>query len=147
MPSIRLKLGDDMVVNNKGLVMLKITLLAAVLFVATPPAKALSESRPCFPLSQISMDMDVTASNIANHNTTRTPEGGPYLVKRFECHSGYCDIRSYDQIKMRYEPDHPDADDHGYVAYPDIDLMDEISRMVELTRAYELARRDCSSPL
>ena len=39
--------------------------------------------------------------------------------------------------KIKYEPGHPDADDNGYVAYPNIDMTTEFVDALEATRAYE----------
>ncbi|MCB0347365.1 MAG: flagellar basal body rod protein FlgC, partial [Bdellovibrionales bacterium] len=38
---------------------------------------------------------------------------------------------------LKYEPDHPDARPDGYVAYPNINLMEEMANMIQATRAYE----------
>jgi len=42
-----------------------------------------------------------------------------------------------DQVKYVYDPHHPDADAEGYVAYPDINPVEEMVDMMEATRAYE----------
>jgi flagellar basal-body rod protein FlgC len=38
---------------------------------------------------------------------------------------------------LKYEPDHVDADENGYVAYPNINLMEEMANMIQATRSYE----------
>ena len=38
---------------------------------------------------------------------------------------------------MKYEPDHPDANEEGYVAYPNINVMKEMSDMISASRNYE----------
>ena len=38
---------------------------------------------------------------------------------------------------LKYEPDHPEADENGYVAYPNIDLMTEMADMIQASRSYE----------
>jgi flagellar basal-body rod protein FlgC len=38
---------------------------------------------------------------------------------------------------LKYEPDHPDANAQGYVAYPDINVMEEMADMISASRAYE----------
>jgi flagellar basal-body rod protein FlgC len=38
---------------------------------------------------------------------------------------------------LKYEPDHPDANPDGYVAYPNINMMEETTNMIQATRAYE----------
>ena len=39
--------------------------------------------------------------------------------------------------RLRYEPDHPDANAEGYVAYPKINLMEEMANMIQASRSYE----------
>lgn len=106
------------------------------------------------------MRMNTISSNIANINTTRTPEGGPYRRKDvvFEAMT---DTRNFGEmvtqpvdtnlqrvqvsdvisdmnaVDMRHEPDHPDANPEGYVAYPKINLMEEMANMIQATRGYE----------
>jgi len=105
------------------------------------------------------MRMNTISSNIANINTTRTPEGGPYRRKDviFEA---IPEAKSFGEILnaadnkvnrvqvtdihvdrraplLKYEPDHPDARPDGYVAYPNINLMEEMANMIQATRAYE----------
>ncbi|MBC7753429.1 MAG: flagellar basal body rod protein FlgC [Moraxellaceae bacterium] len=101
------------------------------------------------------------SSNIANINTTRTPEGGPYRRKDVIFESvpdakNFSDIVSkqagnadFDQVQvsdiiydrkaplMKFEPNHPDANAEGYVAYPNVNLMEEMTNMVQATRSYE----------
>jgi flagellar basal-body rod protein FlgC len=106
------------------------------------------------------MRMNTISSNIANINTLRTPEGGPYRRKDVVFESmpdarnfgelvtmppndnlqrvQVTDVISDDKaIDMRYEPDHPDANPEGYVAYPKINLMEEMANMIQATRGYE----------
>ena len=104
--------------------------------------------------------MNTISSNIANINTTRTPEGGPYRRKDVVFESmpdarnfgemvttppnadlqrvQVTDVLSDDKaIDLRYEPDHPDANAEGMVAYPKINLMEEMANMIQATRGYE----------
>ena len=104
--------------------------------------------------------MNTISSNIANVNTTKTPEGGPYRRKDviFEAMP---ETRNFGEIltsqpdrniqrvqvtdihvdrgapNFKYEPNHPDANEDGYVAYPNINLMEEMTNMIQATRAYE----------
>ena len=39
--------------------------------------------------------------------------------------------------RMVYDPDHPDANEQGYVAYPNINITEEMTNMIQATRAYE----------
>ncbi len=104
--------------------------------------------------------MNTIATNIANINTTRTPEGGPYRKKSVVFES-MPDAKNFGELVtsspqsdlqrvqvtdvlvdqkaplLKYEPDHVDADENGYVAYPDINLMAEMTDMIQATRAYE----------
>jgi flagellar basal-body rod protein FlgC len=38
---------------------------------------------------------------------------------------------------MKYDPQHPDADEKGYVAMPNINVMEEMVNMISATRSYE----------
>lgn len=105
--------------------------------------------------------LNAISSNIANINTTQTPEGGPYRRKDVVFES-MPDARNFGEILtstnpksnmqrvqvtdvvsdlkaplMKYDPDHPDANPEGYVAYPNINLMEEMTNMIQATRAYE----------
>lgn len=103
--------------------------------------------------------MNTISSNIANVNTTRTPEGGPYRRKDVIFES-MPEAKSFGEVLgdsekklnrvqvtdvavdrsapvMKYEPNHPDANPDGYVAYPNINLMEEMANMIQATRAYE----------
>jgi len=98
--------------------------------------------------------MDVIAANLANINTTRTREGGPYRRQevifksspkgRFDGHLNSAmgvDVVKIEEDKnppkMVYDPSHPDADAKGFVAMPNISLMTEMVNMMLATRSYE----------
>ena len=104
--------------------------------------------------------LNVIASNLANIQTTRTPEGGPYrrkdvvfrakpLVENQEeplMESGRQGPLSVEMVKvitdtrppiMKYQPEHPDADPQGYVAYPNVNAIEEMVNMLSATRSYE----------
>jgi flagellar basal-body rod protein FlgC len=105
--------------------------------------------------------MNTISSNIANINTTRTPEGGPYrrkdvmfeampdaksfgdIIMSTDPRSDVQRVQVTDVISdtkppvMKYEPDHPDANAEGYVAYPNINHMEEMANMIMATRLYE----------
>lgn len=106
------------------------------------------------------MRMNTISSNIANINTTQTPEGGPYRRKDvvFEAipdAANFGEIltsnpdRNLRRVQvtdvqvdrnaplLKYEPDHVDANEDGYVAYPNINLMEEMTNMIQATRSYE----------
>ncbi len=88
--------------------------------------------------------MEAIANNLANINTTRTPEGGPYkkqevVLKAKDGLKGVevAGLSEDKSVRMVYDPRHPDADRDGYVKYPDIDLPKEWAKMVTASRAYE----------
>jgi len=110
-------------------------------------------------LSAERMRMNVTSSNLANAQTTRTPEGGPYRRKDviFEAQpqnefsavlKGQMDVplhkvKVVDVVsdlkapRLVSDPNHPDANEDGYVAYPNINTMEEMVNMVTASRTYE----------
>lgn len=104
--------------------------------------------------------MNVISSNLANANTTRTPEGGPYQRKdvvfaaqplqesfgsmlRSKMSSSLSEVRVAGIVTdprppdLVYDPSHPDANEEGYVAKPNINVMEEMVNMISATRSYE----------
>ncbi len=97
--------------------------------------------------------MDVIAENIANIETTRTPEGGPWrrrqVVLRSEPVSDDPGGISCTGVRVAavqqdaspltrvHRPEHPDADAEGYVEMPNVDLPTEMADMMLAARAYE----------
>jgi len=93
--------------------------------------------------------MDTIASNIANSQTTRTPQGGPYRRKEVIFASiltgkkeamgvKVVDIVSDDSpLKLIYNPQHPDANPAGYVAMSNVNIITEMIDMISATRSYE----------
>lgn len=100
--------------------------------------------------------MDVITSNLANANTTRTDEGGPYKKKSVtlaaEGVENHFDATIKDAlksvkvegvtedpnaVKTVYDPSHPDADAKGYVAMPNINMVTEMADMIMASRGYE----------
>ena len=104
-----------------------------------------------FDISASGMDVEKTRLNIAslnlaNVNTTRTADGGPYrpLSVITKANTGVNFGVFVDQIqasngpsKMVYEPKHPDANEKGFVAYPDINPVTEMINLINITRSYE----------
>lgn len=110
-------------------------------------------------LSAERMRMNVTSSNLANAQTTRTPEGGPYRRKDvvFQAQrigefgsmlKGQMEVPLHkvhvvDVIsdtgapKMVLDPGHADANPDGYVAMPNINTMEEMVNLITATRTYE----------
>ena len=97
--------------------------------------------------------MDTVSSNLANINTTRTLDGGPYKRKvpvfaemLDKTIGGYEDIggvrvheivEDQEQPRLAYQPEHPDANEEGYVAYPNVNLVREMTDMMVASRGYE----------
>ncbi|MBD3298652.1 MAG: flagellar basal body rod protein FlgC [candidate division Zixibacteria bacterium] len=132
-------------------------------------------------LSAQRLKMDTVSENIANAETTRTPEGGPYRRQdvSMAANNTQTEFRSQlqlanmrlrqtrdghntalrpnrailpgaesavtanvqeappEQVKLVFDPSHPDADDSGYVAMPDVELIVEMVEMMAASRAYE----------
>ena len=100
--------------------------------------------------------MDVVVSNIANANTTKTPEGGPYtrkviVLSSIPVASDFDDdlknalrmvkvegvVEDTGGVRMVFNPAHPDANGEGFVAMPDINTVTEMADMIMVSRAYE----------
>ena len=129
-------------------------------------------------LSAQRVRVNTISGNIANAQTTRTEEGGPYrrkevVFKAINFNDKYNDaleklsnsakyedplnegdfgktvnpaimsviidkvVRDDREPSMKYEPNHPDADAKGYVAYPNINPVIEMADLVEATRSYQ----------
>ncbi len=105
--------------------------------------------------------MDIISQNLANANTTRT-DGTPYRRKVvvFEEKNGQTpfsrvlnaatDRYSGSGVKVSsvqedtwtdmiqvYDPSHPDADENGYVTYPNVSVITEMTNLIDASRAYE----------
>lgn len=94
--------------------------------------------------------LNTIASNLANIETTRTPEGGPYRRRDVVFKTVLMDesrglegvsvadvVEDPSPFKVVYDPGHPDADERGYVLMPNINLVEEMVNMIVTTRAYE----------
>ena len=89
--------------------------------------------------------MDTIAENIANVNTTRTEDGTPYrrkivtfAEKEVTSFSRYYqNARSKFVGIMEYDPSNPDADENGYVSYPNVNTVTEMTNLIDASRAYE----------
>lgn len=104
---------------------------------------------------------DIIAENIANVNTTSTESGGPYRRKIVTFQER--DVTPFSQyysasknaavgngVKvvsvtedtetdfiMEYDPSNPDADENGYVSYPNVNTVTEMTNLIDATRSYE----------
>jgi flagellar basal-body rod protein FlgC len=92
--------------------------------------------------------MNVISSNIANAQTTRTNEGGPYKRKdvifkenSFENQLAAVEVDGIVEDpapgKQMYDPGNPDANADGYVTMPNVNMMEEMVNMIGATRAFE----------
>ena len=100
-------------------------------------------------ISSERLRMDVISSNIANMNTTRTEDGGAYRRKvavfkeNYEKELGMLGVKAVkieedkSDMRLEYNPNHPDANEDGYVEYPNVDILVEKTDLMTATRAYE----------
>lgn len=105
---------------------------------------------------------DIISENIANVQTTRTAEGGTYRRKTVyftEKNSNTFHnlllgtmgegtkgtgvkvseiVEDYEtEMNMVYDPSHPDADENGYVTYPNVNVVTEMTNLIDASRSYE----------
>jgi len=105
--------------------------------------------------------MDLIAENIANANTTHTPSGTAYrrkvavfreqeadsfntILNQFSTTSSTgkgVEVASIEEdqspFKKEYNPNHPDADEYGYVSLPNVEIVNEMINLISASRAYE----------
>ncbi len=105
--------------------------------------------------------MDVISENVANVTTTRTEDGTPYTRKivtlREKNVTPFSKVLSNtreaylgngvkvskvsedteSEYVMNYDPSHPDADENGYVSYPNVNIITEMTNMIDASRSYE----------
>lgn len=108
--------------------------------------------------------MDIISENVANAQTTRTADGSPYRRKVVTfsekggqtCFSKVLGEAAYShgysgqgvkvsgvyqdyatEMNKVYDPSHPDADENGYVTYPNVNIVTEMTNMIDASRAYE----------
>ena len=103
---------------------------------------------------------ELLVENLANSETTRTPDGGPYRRKdavfssapqgspfsaEFQTQLGYFSngvevsdvFEDTRDPEMRYQPGHPDADTNGYVAYPRLNPAEDMVDLMAATRGFD----------
>ena len=110
-------------------------------------------------LSAQRLRMNLISSNLANANTTRTENGEPYKRKDviFEAAQGesfqeILDERTAEEghgVKVagiiedekpfiqKYDPNHPDADENGYIRLPNVNIVEEMVNMISASRSFE----------
>ncbi|MBF0320905.1 MAG: flagellar basal body rod protein FlgC [Nitrospirae bacterium] len=98
--------------------------------------------------------MNIIASNLANIHTTRSEQGGPYKRREVVFQTTLIDAKKDPTTANRgvrvaeivedqtpptliYDPTHPDANNDGYVAMPNVNVVEEMVNMMMATRAYE----------
>ncbi len=92
--------------------------------------------------------MNIISSNIANAQTTRTKEGGPYKRRDVILRSVPFEkvlsgvevegvVRDPSPGKRVYDPSNPDADKDGYITMPNVNIMEEMVDMIGAERAFE----------
>ncbi len=105
--------------------------------------------------------MNIISSNLANAQTTRTPEGGPYR-RRSVVFGALPAPRTFEEVLrnevkpdaplhvkvlgvavderpplLKYDPGHPDSNEEGYVAFPNIDPIEEMVNLMLASRSYQ----------
>lgn len=106
--------------------------------------------------------LDVISQNIANANTTRTSEGTAYrrknviLTEKNSTPRDFSEVlnqtvsgigngvkvtaitEDYDtDMNLVYEPSNPDADENGYVTYPNVNIITEMTDLIDASRSFE----------
>lgn len=83
--------------------------------------------------------LEVIAKNIANANTTKTPEGGPYQreVATANGDGSASVVKDTAPGRKVYDPGHPDADADGFVTYPNVDMNTELVDLMIARRVFE----------
>lgn len=110
--------------------------------------------------------MDIIAENVANANTTRTENGGPYRRKVVTFQAKGSGVEPFSNVLSAstnqlsqaigkgvrittiqedfktdmnkvYDPSHPDADEAGYVTYPNVNTITEMTNLIDASRGYE----------
>jgi flagellar basal-body rod protein FlgC len=108
-------------------------------------------------LSVVRLRVNTIASNIANAETTRTADGGPYkrrdVVQVAQTSQGSfastldeaslaqpaiaAVVEDQSDPKKVYQPGHPDADKDGYVSYPNVNVVQAMTDLMSASRLYE----------
>ena len=109
-------------------------------------------------LSAERVRMNITASNLANAETTRTEAGGPYrrrdpifAATNLESPKGFQSnldralqggevaevVEDPAPPRLLFDPNHPDANPNGYVELPNVNMVEEMVNMMMAARSYE----------
>lgn len=103
-----------------------------------------------------SIRLNTTASNLANAQSVAEDPADTYraqhpIFKEALESSGFSEtnianggvkvseiVESEAPLNLRYEPDHPYANDEGYVAYPNVSVVEEMSNMISASRSFQV---------
>ncbi|WP_339845267.1 flagellar basal body rod protein FlgC [uncultured Halopseudomonas sp.] len=113
-------------------------------------------------MSAQSLRLNTTASNIANAETVSSSTGETYRARHPVFATMFSEqqqgmgqslfasqeqagqgvevlgvVESDAELQSRYEPDHPMADEQGYVFYPNVNIVEEMANMMAASRAYQ----------
>lgn len=103
-------------------------------------------------MSAQTLRMNVTASNLANVDSVGQSEEETYRARQpvfetlmgdsFAGHQGAGVrvteiVESTAELRQRYQPDHPNANEQGYVYLPNVDAIEEMANMISASRAYQ----------
>ena len=104
------------------------------------------------------LKLDTISTNIANVNTTRTEDGEVYRRKVVQFRENLAveinrinrlrSVKSQgvrvvgvgednSELRIEYQPEHPDADENGYVTYSNVNMVDEMIDLIRTQRSYE----------
>ena len=106
--------------------------------------------------------MDIISGNIANANTTRTEDGTPYrrkvvtftekgnrpsfsqILERSRRNVAGTGVKvdgvhedNETEMRMVYDPAHPDADENGYVTLPNVNIITEMTNLIDASRGWD----------
>ena len=96
-----------------------------------------------------SQRLNVIASNLANADSATSANGQPYRAKQVMFSAMSVDggevpgvrvtsvVEDTSPMRMLYDPKHPMANDQGYVAMPNVNVVDEMVNMISASRAYQ----------
>lgn len=102
-------------------------------------------------LSAQSVRLNVTASNLANVDSISSSTGETYRARHPLFETVYSDfmnssiagvevtgiVESGEPLKTEYRPDHPQANDEGYIFLPNVNAIEEMANMIAASRAYQ----------
>jgi len=95
-----------------------------------------------------SQRLNVVASNLANADSATSANGEPYRAKQVVFSAApvggnaqgvkvVAVVEDNSPMNMVYQPNHPMANEQGYVAMPNVNVVDEMVNMISASRAYQ----------